>query len=265
MSLKAFLIPAAALVVALFAGDLGAWGPRGHQIVAEIGARHLNDTAAREVARLLGDRPSNAMREASTWADDARNQPEYKHTFNWHFVNFEKGNCTLDRKRQCPDDSCVFGAIESQTKRLGNRKLSDTERAEALRFVIHFVGDVHQPLHAGWRHDRGGNDTQVRVKREGSNLHGFWDNTLVFRPDTRVLAHADIVEEAPTKATTAWTNTAAVDWTLESCKIVAQPGFYPVKGNLAPNYVETYKPVADRRMHEAGLRLAALLNATIGR
>ncbi|MBK8284715.1 MAG: S1/P1 nuclease [Ahniella sp.] len=265
MSLKPLLILSLLGALLGLAAPAGAWGPRGHELVAEIASRHLDPAVRKEIERLLGDRADLAMRDASTWADDARNEPAYKHTFNWHFVNFEQGDCTLNRKRQCPSDSCVFGAIERQTQLLGNRKLSDAKRAEALRFVIHFVGDVHQPLHAGWRHDRGGNDTQVRFRREGANLHALWDSMLIRRDKVRVREHADLITRQPLDVDDGWSAHAATDWTIESCKVVARSDFYPKGGDISQAYVDTFLPIAEQRLHEGGLRLAELLNRTLGR
>lgn len=264
MSLKPLLILCLALIAAGQSDNTWAWGPRGHELVAEIASRELRPDVKKEVERLLGDRADLAMREAATWADEARNEPAFRNTGNWHYVNFPRGQCQIDRATQCRDGNCVYGALEAQGKRLQNRKLKLAERAEALRFVIHFVGDAHQPLHAGWKDDRGGNDKQVRAgRREGGNLHGFWDGDLIRRDNTRVREHADQILTPMPKLDRTWDANAATDWALESCQIVKHPDFYFKGVDLPADYVSTFRPVAERRLVEAGYRLGSLLNQVL--
>jgi hypothetical protein len=253
------------LLVAM--SPLAAWGPHGHQVVAEIAARELNPTARAEVERLLGDRAGNAMREASTWADEIRGEERWRHTGSWHYLNFERGDCSYIAKQNCRGGNCVVGAIEREARILADRKASKAKRANALRFVIHFVGDVHQPLHAGFSHDRGGNDFQVRYGRDGGNLHGFWDQDII-RADRGRLAvnpHADDVFAAPgPDGDWHWHDNAAATWAEASCSVVQQPDFYPPRGRIDDAYVRRFAPVVDDQLEAAGHRLAALLNQILG-
>lgn len=253
------------LLVAM--SPLAAWGPYGHQVVAEIAARELNPTARAEVERLLGDRAGNAMREASTWADEIRGEERWRHTGSWHYLNFERGDCSYIAKQNCRGGNCVVGAIEREARILADRKASKAKRANALRFVIHFVGDVHQPLHAGFSHDRGGNDFQVRYGRDGGNLHGFWDQDII-RADRGRLAvnpHADDLFAAPgPDGDWHWHDNAAATWAEASCSVVQQPDFYPPRGRIDDAYVRRFAPVVDDQLEAAGHRLAALLNQILG-
>lgn len=243
-----------------------AWGPHGHQVVAEIAARELTPTARAEVERLLGDRASNAMREASTWADEIRDQPQWRHTGSWHYVNFANDDCTYSSKQNCRNGNCVVGALEREAQILADRKASKAKRANALRFVIHFVGDGHQPLHAGLASDRGGNDYQIRRGREGGNLHGFWDQGLLraARGKLAVMPHvAELLKHPGPEGDVQWTPVSASAWTEAACAIVNQPGFYPERGRIDAAYVEHFAPIADVQLELAGHRLAALLNAVL--
>ena len=240
-----------------------AWGPHSHEVVAEIAARHLDPAARREVERLLGDRADLAMREVATWADGVRDQPKYRDTGPLHYVNFKRGACRYDARRDCRDGRCVIGAVTRYTARLADRSAGDAERREALAFVIHFVGDVHQPLHAGWREDRGGNDVQVRIGRKGSNLHALWDDALARRAGLRVREHADkILKTRPAPGSLAWSAEAPVAWAVESCRIV-NGDLYPPTPDIDDAYVARMLPVVEQRIELAGLRLAALLNAVL--
>ncbi len=256
-----------AVVGLLAAVAAHAWGPHGHEVVAEVAARELSPGARIEVERLLGDRASNSMREAANWADDARNEPKWRHTGIWHYLNFVRGDCSYDGRDNCRGGQCVVAAIERETRLLADRRASPERRADALRFVIHFVGDVHQPLHAGFRDDRGGNDFQIRHRREGDNLHGFWDGDMfrAARGKLDVQAHADDLLARPgPPADLAWHNRTAQRWAEQSCRIVQHPDFYPLRGRIDPAYIAHHSAIADDQLEVAGHRLAQLLNTTLG-
>jgi len=250
----------------LLGGAAHAWGPHGHQVVAEIAARELTPKARVEVERLLGDRASNAMHEASTWADEIRGEPQWRHTGSWHYLNFERGDCHYNPKRNCRGGNCVVAALEREVRNLGDRKASTTERANALRFVIHFVGDMHQPLHAGFDHDRGGNDFQIRYGRGGNNLHGFWDQDIIraYRGKLQAVRHAEELIERPIDGDMHWHAGVAARWAEQSCAIVQAPWFYPAGGSIDTHYVLTAAPIVDAQLDAAGHRLADLLNKVLG-
>jgi len=256
------------LTLLLLATNVQAWGPHGHEVVAEIAARELSPTASAEVERLLGDLPSNAMREAANWADEARNEPQWRHTGQWHYLNFSRGDCSYDANDNCRGGQCVVAAIEREAKILGDRNASQAKRANALRFVIHLVGDVHQPLHAGFRDDRGGNDFQIRNRREGANLHGYWDQDLIrdARHRLDVFAHVGDLLMLPKSNPVdfAWDRRAAIRWAEQSCRIAQAPGFYPERSRIDDAYVLRQSAVADAQLGAAGHRLAQLLNALLG-
>jgi len=256
----------AAIVLALLfgAGPVQAWGPHGHQLVAEIAARLLRPSARREVERLLGDRADLAMREASTWPDTIRDQPGYRDTGPLHYNNFPRGQCQYRPQRDCRNGRCLVGAIERFAALLADSGAGDRKRAEALRFVIHFVGDIHQPLHAGWGDDRGGNDFQVRIGRDGRNLHSLWDDYLIRQAGLGLRAHRDQLERLQFKpGQLVWDRAAPARWVEESCRVIAL-GVYPDTPAIDRAYVERMRPVAERRIALAGQRLAVLLNALLG-
>lgn len=167
-------IAVAAGVVA--AGPALGWGRTGHQIIAEIAAAHIDARTRSEVDRLLALEPGATLASVSTWADEARSPA----TARWHYLNFPSGTCRYVPERDCPDGHCVVAAIEEQFERLRHGN-SDDVRLKALKYLIHLVADIHQPLHAGWGDDRGGNLYQVRAFGRGTNLHALWDTALVER------------------------------------------------------------------------------------
>jgi len=260
------LLPAALLacLAAAWPGAVGAWGHKAHRIVGRLAQAELSPAAAAEVARLLAGEPEPTLAGVANWADDLRDHdPDRgRATARWHFINFPRGQCEYAPPRDCPDGNCVVAAINRSFLALSDRRRPDAERREALKFLVHFVGDAHQPLHAGDRPDKGGNTFQVNYAGEGWNLHSTWD-TLIVRE--RGLAEDDYVAALrglpplPRDPTLA-SRTPALDWTLESCRIVAQGALYPQDHVIGDDYLDAHRPLVERRLREAGRRLAAMLN-----
>jgi hypothetical protein len=150
--------------------------------------------------------------------------------------------------------------LKRQELALGNRHASDEDRAKALRYVVHLVGDAHQPLHAGYGDDKGGNTYQVRWQDRGSNLHHLWDTGLI---ETFELTPAQLAQRVETDVPQAALGGDVEDWVQESCALVASPNFYPPH-KVGTDYVRTWRPVVEQRLAQAGMRLAAVLNRLLG-
>jgi hypothetical protein len=146
-----------------------AWGTEGHQVIASLAERQLTPAARAEVNSLLALEPGETLVSISTWADEHRS-PQ---TAAWHYVNFPRDSCTYDANRDCPVGKCVIEAINRQADILRS-SAPDEKRLTALKYLVHLVADVHQPLHAGYRDDKGGNLYQLQTFMRGSNLHARW-------------------------------------------------------------------------------------------
>lgn len=168
--LMPFLSAAILALILAWAGPAGAWGNEGHQIVALIADRHLTPVAKRKVQQLLALEPGATLASISTWADEHRSPA----TAAWHYVNLPKGNCRYDPARDCPDGRCVVAAIERQVA-IYRSNANPEEQLKALKYIVHLVADVHQPLHAGYADDKGGNTYQLQAFGRGTNLHALWD------------------------------------------------------------------------------------------
>jgi len=242
-----------------------AWGPRGHEIVAEIAARGLDPAARREVERLLGDRAAPGMRAVASWADEIRDLPEFRSTGPNHYVKFPDGRCRYRPATECADGRCVIAALNRYRDVLAAPG-SDERRAEALRWVIHLVGDAHQPLHASHLPDKGGNDVQVQFHRQPMNLHRVWDSRMLEERGLRAVPYAEwlLAPGRPElEIDVTWSAEAAERWASESCALVDR--IQPTGRRIDSRYLEPNLPIAERRLREAGERLAALLNATLER
>jgi hypothetical protein len=246
-------IGAISLVVSVLLPNVGlAWGIDGHRAIALIAEAQLSLKAKAEVARLLTLEPGQTMASLSTWADEHRNQA----TAPWHYMNFPRGTCSYEQERDCPNGKCVVGAIERQIEII-NSGGTDEGRLVALKYLIHLVGDVHQPLHAGYLDDKGGNTYQLHAFNHGSNLHALWDTGLIKNlnetPESLAarLARSDWVARAD--------NFDPVIAAEESCRIVGLPGYYPER-RIGSEYINRFTPLVEQRLATAGARLAELLN-----
>lgn len=250
--MKALSILASAALGLAVCTNSHAWGSEGHQIIAAIAQSNLQPEAAKEVARLLAQEPGATLVSVSTWADEHRSPA----TAPWHFINFPKGECQYEQERDCPDGKCVVEAIRKQTSVL-QFDANDEKRLTALKYLVHLVGDVHQPLHAGWGEDRGGNTYQLRAFMRGSNLHAWWDTGMiryVEEHEEPLLPTLQARKLPPINKD--WQPSTAAE---ESCRIVDQQGFYP--GRLVDVvYINRYRDTLGLRLHISGIRLAALLN-----
>lgn len=243
------------------------WGSEGHRIVARIAASELTPKASAAVADLLGGEALPGMVTASTYADEIR--PSRRETAPWHYVNIEIDSNGYDAERDCPEDACVVAQIEREENIVGDTSISKPIRAEALRFLIHFVGDLHQPLHCADNHDRGGNSVEVVLRGQQTNLHAVWDTAVVevFGSSDETVA-ATLANEITLGDRADWSRGSTVSWANETW-IIAKRSVYanfPVSGaSAAPiilplSYATNQKAVVAKQLERAGVRLAAILN-----
>ncbi len=267
----ASLIPATALALALtfVSTDALAWGAQGHRLVARVAEARLTPQAQAEVDRLLAGEPDPTLHAIAPWADQLRAKDPGlgKRSASWHYVNIGEDDCRYQAQKHCKGGNCVVEALKAQTAILGDRSKSDAERAQALKFVVHFAGDIHQPMHAGYGHDKGGNDFQVQFNNRGTNLHSLWDSGMLneTRLDDDQYLQRLLALPAPRLGQRSSIATDAVEWAQASCRIAIAPGVYPARRTLGPDYAATYRPVAEQELRLAGERLAVLLNATLGK
>ena len=251
-----------AALMLLVALPAAAWGPRGHAIVADLAARQLSPPARAEVERLLGAEARAALVANATWADEMKSWPGYGRAGPLHYVNFPRGTCAYDATRDCRGGRCVVAAIARFRAVLAS-DAPDAERRDALRWLIHLVGDVHQPLHATWGDDRGGNTVQLRFRGEGTNLHALLDSGLLRTRGLAARAYADAIAPAPgTTPAEQYAPGAEAAWAEGSCELGRDS--YPARRQVDQEYVDRWRPILERRLVTAASRLAALLDATLG-
>jgi hypothetical protein len=264
-----------------------AWGVAGHLIVADIAERHLSPAALAQIQELLAPEGLTHLDQVATWADEIRSTR--KEAAPWHYVDIPLDATGYQPGRDCPHGDCVIDAIRRYSAILADRGQPESARREALKFVVHFVADLHQPLHATENAgDQGGNKVIVQYldpDQPPLTLHRLWDSSLIERrlglsegvpgrpnPALRQRANAMAAQLDDSRAGQpgAALDLDPVDWAMESHDLAASV-VYP--GVVAPGAVppsapvlidEAYDrrawPVITRRLTDGGLRLAALLN-----
>jgi S1/P1 Nuclease len=205
MNPKIPLLAGALALLTYTAPTASAWGCKGHQTVAAIAEKHLTPEARQLIQKLLGENPidpklqrwcgnstTDLLVDASTWPDDVRNE---RKNGAWHYIDIPRGKHQGDLTEYCGREGCVTRAIEEQRAMLKDKSADPLKRAEAIRYLIHFVGDLHQPLHAINNADKGGNCVPVKYFRHepilsavhperedySPNLHQIWDTEIVER------------------------------------------------------------------------------------
>jgi hypothetical protein len=238
------------------------FGHDGHLAIGELAFRQLQSGPRATVLRLLQDSKPHTLARSCLWPDEVKNEPGYQWSQPLHYVNLPRGQRQFDQQRDCPDGSCLPAATKRFASELGNLGLADEQRATALKFLCHFVGDLHQPLHTGYADDQGGNLYQVSVRGEGTNLHSVWDFTLV----AELGAWPEIVDvvanhcQIETKQT--WVPADVMHWFAESRQRVMHD-VYPSGHKLNEKYIARFAPLTRQRLCLAGKRLGWLLNSLL--
>jgi hypothetical protein len=242
------------------------WGADGHRLVCEV-ASHFLSSEARTLVEALRAEQAGSFSDSCLWADEVR--PSRPETAALHYVNIPQGTPGVDLDRDCgePELRCAPRAIVQYAAILADGAAPPADRLEALLFVSHFVGDLHQPLHAGRPGDRGGNEVRVTFFGTGSvpgsrmDLHRIWDRELLLRAGLR---HPDAVgfllEGIGSEELTAWGNDDVIGWTNESYQLNESFVYVPVGTALADGYFGPAVQIVVQRLRQAGVRLAFVLN-----
>lgn len=265
------------LLATLVPSQLSAWGPKGHTIVADIAQSRLTPETRKNLQLLLGN---DSLASISTWADSVRKERD--ESFGWHFVDIPKDAPGFSQERDCfrPQDkhkdaltdhhNCVVDRIEMFQKVLGDEGASKDNRLEALKWIVHFVGDLHQPLHA-IEEGRGGNDIKLPVF--GSPKCGDYDCNLHWAWDSLLLEHTGLSQEdyvrrlndlIAQKHLEKQAGGTPVDWANESHR-QARRLVDPRPAAIEEAYYQANIDLVNEKLALAGLRLAALLNDTLGK
>ena len=242
-----------------------AWGPEGHSIVARIAEAQLTAAARARVAEILGSGVS--MSSISSWPDQVRR--ERSNTSTWHYIDIPLDKAHMDMGRDCQNNNCVVAQIIADCQTLKDPASTAVQRREALMFLIHFVGDMHQPLHSSNNQDKGGNNVRVVFDDRPGNLHSTWDSGLLNRMPKEQDLYPVLLQEAE-KHWKKYTKGSVADWSEQAHKAAQKVtyGKLPKAANgtaatLGPAYEKAADPIVRTQLEKAGDRLAKLLNDTL--
>jgi len=249
----------ALLLLVCFIGTQSfSWGVTGHRASGWVAEKYLSPKAKKKISSVL-NQESLAM--VSTWMDEIRSDSTYNYTADWHWVTVETGK-TYDESPKNPNGDVIM-TLERIITELKSHKLDPKKEAEALKMLVHLVGDIHQPLHVGCCDDQGGNKVKVKWFRNDSNLHRVWDSEMI---DDTKLSYTELGQSLaqPDKATLAqWQKASVREWANES--MTYRKEVYDIKdGNLSYRYSYLHLQSAKDRVLKAGVRLAGILNQIYG-
>jgi len=230
------------------------WGKTGHRIVGEIANQHLSHSAKKNITELLGH---SDLSRISNWSDEIKSDPNWKHAWNWHFMTIPDGETFESGEHE----GIAFEKTNDFISTLKDNHSSQSDKEIALKFLVHIVGDLHQPLHVGNGNDRGGNDVKVKWFSESTNLHRIWDSHLIDHQQLSYTEYADYLMLGVSKNQINKAMTPnLIDFILESATLRNQT-YVIGDGDLKWEYFYQNKELLESRLRNGGLRLAAILNS----
>jgi len=282
------LLAAAAVAAFSFAAPAQAYWEYGHQTIAEIAMANVKPRTRAAVKRLLSHAdllgtpscPAHSVDDASIWPDciktikDANGKRPFDYAYNWHFQDVDICK-PFDLEAPCKDGNCVSAQITRDVKLLRDRSTSLKDRVQALAFLIHFVGDLHQPLHAADHEDKGANDVKTNYgiyEARRLNLHSVWDGYLAERAIT---TGPNLVRRYPAAERAKIAAGGVTDWSREGWQVARDVAYASAMGgdpcdgqhtkaHLDEATIASLVPAARLEVKRGGLRLAKLLDAALG-
>lgn len=238
-----------------------AWGKIGHRVTGEIATAHLSPKAQAAINALY---PKHTLAEISALADFNRSNPAdfwQKESTAFHYVTVPDG--TTYAQVGAPEKGDAYTALMMFSNQVINPRLALEDRQTALHFIVHIIGDLHQPLHVGNGKDRGGNDVRLEFFWERSNLHRIWDSGIIEQQKLSYTEYTDWLSRKMTPATVqTWMEADPMVWIKESYDI--RQGIYTENEKENYRYVYQHLDTVNLRLAQGGVRIAAYLNQLFG-
>lgn len=237
-----------------------AWGVTGHRVIGRVAEQHLTKKARKAIADIIGQ---ESLAWWANWPDFIKSDTNWRHASAWHYVNLPVHTAKdefVKGLRGLAVES-LYSQIPKMLEKVKNKSLPQSERRDALAFLIHFMGDLHQPLHVGQAEDQGGNKVTVYWFDKKTNLHSVWDTYLVDFQEFSFSEYASEIDRVGKAQAKALQAGSLEDWFYESHAAAAD--IYdstPNESKLSYPYNFKYKALLDQQLLKGGLRLAALLN-----
>ncbi len=279
--LKSSLITALVIFLLFISASSYAFSARGHELVAAVAYQNLTDPARYELNKILSHEKrarDRSPERAASWADRIRRDEAYDYFKPLHFTNLPIGATGYDKERDCADSECLTEAVGRYLLLVADKSEDSLKRLEAMKLLIHFVGDIHQPLHIGTKKNRGGNLINVKYGRRITTLHELWDKYLVddsYKSSDIKLRSRLLNKEIKEDERAEWSSNPNPDvWTGETWQLALHKAYmidghdYSARKNTLPirlskEYIKEGRRVTKRQIKKAGVRLAELLNRAL--
>ncbi|MCF4100995.1 S1/P1 nuclease [Gillisia sp. M10.2A] len=236
---------------------LNDWGQTGHRTTGQIAEIHLSKKAKKEIDKILNGR---SLAFISTYADEIKSDERFREYSPWHYVNLKEGETTYTQETANPKGDLLM-ALRKCLSVLKDKDSSKEDKEFYLKLLVHFMGDLHQPLHTGRGEDKGGNDIQVRWYNEGSNLHRVWDSEMIDSYDMSFSELANNTKKLSKEQKAELISGSFEDWMYES-KALSEKVYNSVEvgEKLGYQYMYDWFPVVGEQLQKGGIRLASVLN-----
>ena len=237
-------------------GLVFAWGPQSHKVIGYIAELNLSPEAKNFIAREFN---INNLSDVSIWADIMKKKR--KNERPWHYTNIKEGEWVYVQERDCPDSNCLVEKIKTFSKIAADTPTLFIERRDALKYLVHFVGDVHQPLHLGNLKDRGGGRIRIFYSGKNTSLHYLWDGGLIdWKKESLVEYAAHLNFRVLDSEKSEWLSPKINEWANEARSLALKYAYSLEEGKLSKKYIKRGIEILNQRMVQAGVRLAGLLN-----
>lgn len=256
MNFKIFLLIPFLFFMKSSSDDAVFWGKNGHRVTGKIAEKHLTRKAKKSIDKIL---KGKSLAFVSTYADEIKSDRKYSKYYPWHYVNMNLDQ-TYEQAEKNPEGDLVTG-IDTCIAILKDKNSTDEEQNFHLKMLVHFMGDLHQPMHIGQKEDKGGNSIQVEWFGSGTNLHSVWDSKMIDDWEMSYEELADNADSLSKKQLEAIEKGSIVDWVNE-VHIVTKEVYNSVKvgENLRYNYSYDHFETVRAQLQRGGIRLAKVLN-----
>ena len=241
-----------------------AWGALGHRIVGQIADTYLTKQTKKEIYKILG---TESIAITSTWPDFIKSDPAFSYLNTWHYINLKAGLSEADLNAYLAIDTVTdaYTKINWLVAKLKNKELEQQNKVLYLRLLIHFVADIHQPMHVGRYDDLGGNKIKINWFNDPSNLHQIWDSRLIDFQQYSYTEYAEVINHTSKTQRKEWQAEPVSDWIWQSYQL-AEKIYADVKpeDKLSYQYNFNYVNILNRQLLKGGVHLAGLLNDIFG-
>ncbi|MDX6746874.1 S1/P1 nuclease [Polaribacter sp. PL03] len=260
MKLKLFLLISFFFFAKPTAEEAVFWGQNGHRATGKIAENHLKRRAKKKIDKLLN---GQSLAFVSTYADEIKSDRAFSKYYSWHYVNMNLDESYADTAKN-PKGDIVTG-INKCIEVLKDKTSSNEDKSFHLKMLVHFVGDLHQPMHIGQREDKGGNTIQVQWFGQGTNLHAVWDTKMIENWNMSYLELADSAKDLSKKQIEAIEAGSIVDWVDEIHEVTKEVYKSAKVGeNLRYKYSYDHFGTVRNQLQRGGIRLAKILNDIFG-